>query len=203
MSTQRIHYLTVIGDTAVELEAACDALLARMLPEEEPVWKYGRGRSSDDWSEEDQQRIAALCQSLLEASTRPPVVWYSQFVDGYGMGLAYYGWGRRPWPDGKVRDLYEANWTLTYFPSAIAPAILSEIDKIRRKKEYRAARGGLPTIDHLRTALTCVFSDPPAITIVISECLGASWMDDDVHASRGKPLPLPALDGLLRRAGNA
>jgi hypothetical protein len=197
VSTQRIHYLTVIGETAIALEEACEMLLARKIPPDAPG-----SRCSHDWPDDDRPRIRALCQSLVNLAGQPPVVYYSQLVDGYGMGVGLMGWQRDEWPDGRPRDLYEANWGLTYFPSSIAPAILEALDRMRRKKTYRSEKGGWPHIDHLRAAMHALFVEPPFLTMVINECLGPSWMDAEAKASAHTLFPIPILDDLRHNRGN-
>jgi hypothetical protein len=59
MSTNLVHVLTAIGDYAGEIEAACDALLAKRV-EQEPG-----GYGTEDWSDGDRLEIDAFCKPRI------------------------------------------------------------------------------------------------------------------------------------------
>ena len=181
MSTDLVHFLTVIGDAASGVEEACEELLGRRV-EVEPHC-YG----SEDWSGRDHLDLADLCVTLLAAARSLPVLHHSQFLDGWSTGgLAL---GLPEWPDGRRRVICGDGYDLTYYSSSCRETFASQLRSRRRTKIYRTSSETRQYWDHLKEAFdTPRWLDRPFLVAVIHQCLGPTRHDEDIEAMLSAPL---------------
>ena len=145
MSTNLVHVLTAIGDYAGEVEAACDALLAKRV-EQEPEC-YG----TEDWSDGDRREIDAFCKPLIAAAHELPILYYAAYVDGWSMAGQQHH--LLEWPDGLRRQICGNEHDIAYYPSAFRDDLLSQIKTARRRKFYRTEIEVRWYLDHVHDAI--------------------------------------------------
>ena len=184
MSTQRYHFLTILGRSARELEAACESILARRPAGAAPS---AAGRLFRDYTPAIQARIDGLCQSLIDAADALPVVHHATHVDGWAMGnLGLLG---LPWPDGRNRAIGTVGTGVAIYPASQAEALLAEAAKRRRAARRKGAFGawyenGVATAIEAGQAFGSDY-----LAAVVTECLGGSREDAEIAASRAALIP--------------
>lgn len=180
MSTQLFHFFGILGRPARDVEAACRRILSRRRvpkspPPFEAVW-------SDQWTARDRDRIDSVCQKLLARPRRLPVMHYSLFLDGYAMGghlLSAVGD-----PHGPPERAYSANYGFALYSGDKADVWRKEIRKIHRASRGRRIGSATWYADHLRVAIDWTECwKHEFVVIAVSECVGGSRMDADLHAS--------------------
>jgi hypothetical protein len=186
MSTSIVHVLTVIGNGAKEVEAACEQLLAKRV-ERHPT-EYG----SDDWSERDLKAIEDLCSALIEAARDLPVVYYAQYIDAWSVADSRFR--LLEWPDGRRRQIYGSGFGMAFYPSTFCQDILAQIKRFRRRRLYRNQAEDRWFLDQMKEAIeAALWLRAPFLVVSISQCLGPSREDEEIKAALDTPL------GLARR----
>jgi hypothetical protein len=180
MSTQRYHFLTIVGRSARELEAACEAILARR--------PAGAARGNGMWLFNDytpavQVRIDGLCQSLIDAADALPVVHHATHVDGWAAGN--HGLMSLPWPDGRSRAIGTMGLGVAIYPAPQADAFLKQAAKARRRGARKASGFWAWYPNAVATALEAGRTFKLDYTVaVVTECLGGSREDYEIEASQ-------------------
>jgi len=193
MSTNLIHVLTAIGESAAEIQAACDDLLGRRV-EREPGC-----RCSEDWPPGDREAADRLCQTLIAAALDLPIVYHAAYVDGWN--TADQRFHLLDWPDGATRHIYGDDHGLAYYPGAFRESLLAQIKTARRRKFYRDQREDRWYLDHIHDAIdSASWLRAPFLVVSISRFLGPSRYDEDIEAALGsrllKPDPLNLRDAI-------
>jgi hypothetical protein len=182
MSTQRFHFLTIIGRAAAEVEAACDSLLALRVPD------HPRGVGGTDYGPAALARVEGFCKSLLHAADALPVLHHATHIDGWATG----NWGltRLPWPDRRVRAALGLNYGVACYPSRQAPALRAAAARARRRAARRARTFDSWYEDAVTLAIdTGVHFRFDYLVVAVAECLGGSREDYEIEASLKVPLP--------------
>ncbi len=175
MSTDLVHFLTVIGDAAVELEGTCEALLGRRVDSDPGC--YG----SEDWSKTDHREIAELCVQLLASCRNLPVRHYSQLLDGWSQGGLSIGLVERP--DGRRPVICGDGYDLTVYPSTQREHLEGKLRSRRRTRIYRESSEFRQYTEHLREAVAAtLWPESPFLIVVIHQCLGPTRHNDLVMA---------------------
>lgn len=182
MSTERFHFLTILGQAAGEVEAACEAVLACRV--EDHPWLPGGG----NYGPVAHRRLERLCQSLLASADSLPVLHHATHV--YGWALGNHALARLPWPDGRVRAVLGLNLGVAFYPSRQADGLLAEAAKARRSAARAGRRLDSWYEDGVSTAIAAGQIYPIEYMVaVVAECVGASLLDDDVHRSAHASIP--------------
>lgn len=191
MSTQRYHFLTLIGRSAVDLEAACESILAYRGDKQDPF-----GGVFNDYSPAVQARIDALCRCLIDAADTLPVVHHATQVDGWAK--SNYALSRFPWPDGRNRAIGTMFDGVAFYPMRQATALLAQAAKARRRAVRRGRRFESSYEDAIATAIEAGISYKFDYAVaVVTECLGPSREDSQIAASQATTIP-----GVSRRRGD-
>jgi hypothetical protein len=194
MSTQQFHFLGVIGKPAVDLAKKCHAIVRRRKQPKEWRPPFDDVNASD-WSTRDIERIDLLCSQLLDHRYTLPVMHYSSFLDAYAMGP--HGLSAiRATGEQQVRA-YGSAMGFALYESRHADLWREQIRlNLRRKRS-----GGDWHTHHVRMAMDWMTHWKHEYAIIaISECLGGSRMDADVHKSAAGRLQLPLPEEAPRAA---
>jgi hypothetical protein len=180
VSTQRYHFLTIVGRAARDVETACEAVLARRVDD------HLHGVGGTDYGPADHARLERICLSLLDAADELPVLHHATCLDGWAMGNRALT--LLPWPDGRSRAALGLNYGLAIYPSRQAPALLAATARAHR----RAARRGDVALYESNIALAIAAArmfKVNYLVAVVANCLGPSRLDADVQISAKAPLP--------------
>lgn len=182
MSTQRYHFLTVVGRAGRDVEETADALLATRVEDRPRGYKY------TDFTKAAHVRIERLCLSLLDVADDLPVLHHATYVDGWAMGS--YALRDLPSADGRERYINLMNVGLAWMPGSHAEVVLAWCARQRRRSARHDRRWWGQYADALATAFHAGAAfDVPYTVVVIAECLGCSRLDADVFETAKKPLP--------------
>jgi hypothetical protein len=194
MSTQRYHFLTIVGRSARELEATCEAILARQPAEaSRPPAAAATRDVFNDHTPAVQARIERLCRSLIDAADALPVVHHATHVDGWTMGN--YGLVTLDWPDGRRRAVATMGQGVAIYPRRQDEWFLTQAAKVRRRASRPVGLWGwYPTA--LTTALQAGrffkngrYFKLNYVVAVVTECLGATREDYEIVASKSTLIP--------------
>jgi hypothetical protein len=182
MSTSFVHVLTVIGNGAKTVEAACEELLGRRVERHTP------GYGSDDWSERDHKDIDDLCVALVRASRKLPVYYYAQYLDSWSVFSSMYS--QLEWPDGKKRLICGSAFNLVFYTSRYSEEFLAPI-KRRRTKRYRTPVEDRWYLDRVKEAFEAtLWLEGNFVVVSFDECIEGSRLDDDIKAALQSPIDL-------------
>jgi hypothetical protein len=191
MSTQRYHFLTIVGRAGDDVVQTCEAILNRRKPDN------ANGFGGSDYSRAVDTRIERLCKSILAVADWLPVLHYATMVDGYGMGTHVLG--NFPRMDGRQHAVHWLNYGIAFYPKSQAAGLLKDIAKARRRSTPGHQAYNTQYGHAIRIALEAgLFWKQPFVVVVITECLGASRLDADVQPSGEAGIP-----GVSRRRGRA
>lgn len=180
MSTSIVHVMTIAGDTASEIEAACESLLNRRVPCDENSF------GSDDWAPADQPAIKAFCLSLIRSAHSLPIVYYSQFLDAWTTADSRFSW--LEWPDGRRRQIAGDWFGIAFYPSEFSDDLLAQLARFRRSKAYRTQSEDRWFLDHMREAISsALWLETPFLVVAISQHLGPGRTDDEILAFINNP----------------
>ncbi|QVL31780.1 hypothetical protein KIH39_23545 [Telmatocola sphagniphila] len=186
MSTNIVTVLTIIGKASVQVEEACSEILNRKKKPKKRDLSLG----SDDWTAEDHKALENLCENLLNIASQLPVVYYSQYLDGWSMCDSR--WFFLEWPDGIRRQIYGDDYGLVYYPQSICNSILEQLKKIKRRRNVVAENRMYN--DRLREAIDAAsWIKAPFVVVAFSKCLGGSRLDDEIEASQNQEIDLHAV----------
>jgi hypothetical protein len=183
MSTCIVHVLTIIGDSATEVEAACEDLLGRRHKPDD------NGYGSDDWSKTDRNAIESLGSALISAARNLPVLHYAQYLDGWSVADSRFNLLK--WPDGKRRQICADSVGMVFYPSGFSQDLLAQIGQLRRMELYRNQREDRWFVDQMSEAIEdALWLEAPFLVVSISECLGGSRHDEEIRAALNASIKL-------------
>jgi hypothetical protein len=176
MSTSLVHVLTIIGKGAIEVEAACQELLARRIQQ------HPTGHGSSDWTENDHQALEQLCMSLVNASRNLPVLYYAQYLDPWTVADSRFH--LLQWPDARRLHICGSTFGLAFYPSRFSHDFLEEIEKLRHAEFYHSQAEDRWYLDHVKEAIdTALWLEDKFLVVCISECIGPTRHDEEIKAS--------------------
>jgi hypothetical protein len=190
VSTERYHFLTIVGRSAWELEAACEAILARRPADARSA---ATGDVFKDYTPAVQARIDRLCRSLVDSADALPVVHHATHVDGWAMG--HYGLLTLDWPDGHRHAVATMGLGVAIYSARHADWFLAQAAKARRRASRPVGFWGW-----YPTAVTTAFEAGrffkkgryfklDYVVAVVAECLGGSREDYEIAASKSTLIP--------------
>lgn len=182
MSTQRFHFLTIVGRAASDVEAVGESLLAARVED------HPGGVGGTDYRRAAHARIERVCASLLAAADALPVLHHATQIDGWATGN--HALARLPWPDGRVRAVMGLNYGFAFYPRSAAAAVYAGATRARRAAARRGRRLDSWYEDAVATAVASgqVFG-VHFLVVAVAECLGGSRLDAEVYASTTAIIP--------------
>lgn len=183
MSTQRFHFMTILGRAGKDVEAAVDDLVKQRVPNNP---RFGH----EDFGKPARQRILQLCRALTDAADAWPVLHHATFIDGWATGSL--GVMQFALPGGRNRWAIGLNDAIAYYPSKHAAFFLAEAAKAKR----RAVRRRRPWwdakyADALTTAIHAgqAFLRTPFTVAVVARCIDSSRADAHVKIATKMTIP--------------